>query len=231
MRGKKIIKAALLRRVAFLAAMLCCFLLSGQRNKSVILNARFIFSRGIYLSHDALQNNSPDLQWSEMDASLATNPESGMARVAYIRNKAGGADVPLDSVYAIVRDSLVYLRLQEDSLDDGVQRFAALLLQGRISVYRLERQEVRMVEIAAFNPTTGRPFRKAKVPRKEYVEVLYLFDFTTGKRAELNRENLFEWVAGDEFIADKIRELPAEELDFIRIIETFNSRHPVFFYR
>lgn len=230
MKWKKFTKAVSLKCIAVIATFLCSVPLRGQ-NTSVMLTPRFIFSGGIYLSLDAVQHNRPDYRWQEMQASLATNPESGMARVAYIRHKTGGANLPLDSIYAIGRDSLLYVRLEEDSLRQGVRRFAALLLQGRICVYRLEREEVRMVEMSAFNPVTGRPFRKAKVPRKEYVEVLYLFDFTTGDRAELNRDNLFRWVAEDAFITESIEALSPEELDFIRITETFNRRHPVFIYR
>jgi hypothetical protein len=230
MKWKKFIKAANLKCIALLATFLCGAPLVGQNN-SVMLTPRFIFSSGVYLTLDAVQHNRPDYRWREMKASLATNPESGLARVAFIRPEAGGANLPLDSIYAIGRDSLLYLRLEDDSLRQGVRRFAALLLQGRICVYRLEREEVRMLEMYAYNPATGRPFRKAKVPRKEYVEVLYLFDFSTGDRAVLNRDNLFRWVAEDAFITESIKALSSEELDFIRIIETFNRRHPVYFYR
>lgn len=187
----------------------------------------FLFSQGIYLSHDAVLQNQPDLTWEEIEADLACNPASGLARLAALQTREGQKVAPED-VFALCRDSLLYVRVEDPEVEKEVQLFGALLTQGSLCLYRYEKEETRMVTIKAYNPLTGKPFRSGQVPRKEWVERWKLFNLETGATADLTHKNLFEWIGNDTELAEQARSMPEEDLDMGRLIQAYNRRNPVF---
>lgn|GEM_PF-2048834 len=215
-----------MKYAALLLAFIWSSLLPAQKQER--LTPRFIFSSGIYLSLESVQQNRPDLQWPDVEAILASNPEKGLARLAALRRKDNGSVVPPETVYALARDSMLYVHIEVDSLEKEVQLFGGLLIQGKYSLYRFERQEMRMVTINAYNPLTGKPFRSGQVPRKQTVEIWMLYDIVSGAVAELTRNNVFEWVADDPELLQQLQSTPTEDIDWGRVLQTYNRRNPVY---
>lgn len=215
-----------LKYVALLLALIWTCLLPAQRQER--LTPRFIFSGGVYLSLESVQQNQPDLQWDEVEATLATNPEKGLARLAELRRKAGGGKIPPETVYALGADSLLYVKIEADSLEKEVQLFGGLLIQGKYSLYRFEKVETRMVTINAYNPLTGKPFRSGRVPRKETVEIWMLYNLASGAVAEMTRDNVFEWISDDPELLQQVQAMPGQDIDWGRVLQTYNRRNPVY---
>lgn len=193
---------------------------------SVRLSGRFVFAEGLYLNWESVRQNRPDHSLEALPDLWVANPETRLARLAEEGSEATAVD-PLD-VVAIGRDSLLFLRLDEMPPANGVVYFSGLWVQGRICLYRYERQETRMVEIKAYNPQTGRPFRSGKVPRDVTVEVYVMVDFPSGQRMELDRTTLFDWIGDDTRLLDQVRQLPEADLDLFRVLQTYNRRNPAF---
>lgn len=215
-----------LKYVALLLALICWGLLPAQQQER--LTPRFTFSGGIYLSLESVRQNRPDLKWDEVEATLATNPEKGLARLAELRRKAGGEKLPPETVYALGADSLLYVRIEADSLEEEVQLFGGLLIQGKCSLFRFEKEETRMVTISAYNPLTGKPFRSGRVPRKETVEVWMLYNPSSGAVAEMTRSNVLEWIADDPELLRQVQTMPTQDIDWGRVLQTYNRRNPVY---
>lgn len=193
---------------------------------SVRLSGRFAFTEGLYLTWESVQQNQPDHPLEALPGLWVDNPETRLARLAEEGSAATAID-PLELV-AIGRDSLLFLRLDEMPPARGVVYFSGLWVQGRICLYRYEREETRMVEIKAYNPQTGRPFRSGKVPRDVTLEVYVMVDFSSGRRAELDRTTLFDWIGDDARLLDQVRRLPEADLDLFRVLQAYNRRNPAF---
>jgi len=214
----------------FYTIIFCLLLASSlpgqEKGDSVLLSGRFAFAEGIYLSWEAVQQNRPDQPLDVLPELWVVNQETRLAR----QGAAMEESLPIDlaDVVAIGRDSLLFLRLEEMTPKAGIVFFSGLWVQGRICLYRYEREETRMVEIKAYNPQPGRPFRTGKVSRDVLVEVYVMVDFLSGRRRELDRASLFEWIANDPRLLEQVRQLPAADLDLFRVLQTYNRRNPAF---
>lgn len=193
---------------------------------SIRFDGRFVFAEGLYLSWESVRQNRPDHPLEALPGPWVANPETRLARLGETAGEAAPV-VPAD-VLAIGRDSLLFVRLEEMPPAGGVVYFSGLWVQGRICLYRYEREETRLVEIKAYNPQTGRPFRSGKVPRDVLVEAYVMIDFSSGRRLELDRTALFDWIGDDDLLLNQVRNLPEADLDLFRVLQTYNRRNPVF---
>lgn len=205
-------------------------LLAGQRDSS-ILNSGFRFEDGVYRSLDELRGNQPAYTWDEVSVKAAANAEHYRAQAEYVRLDESGALLPSDSVWAIVLDGLPYVRLAQDtSLKAGAMAFAGLRVRGRICYYRYERQQERLVEITAYNPLTGRPFRKGNIKKPETVEEERVFHLFTGDAGPLSRETLLRLVADDDQMVSTVEDLPeqAGRDRLYKCVLIYDDRNPVY---
>ncbi|MCB9300779.1 MAG: hypothetical protein H6566_09050 [Lewinellaceae bacterium] len=177
---------------------------------SVLLDKNFQFEDGIYLSFEEFRGNAPALGWDEVDAQVVSNMQSFSAQAAYIRHK-GGSALPLDSIWGFSLNGLPFVRLPDTATASSAMVFAGLRVRGRICYYTYETQETQMVEIAAYNPLTGRPFRRGWVPRTQTLVRERMLHFETGKIQPFGRATLQAWIEDDAQLWRTVSELTEAE--------------------
>lgn len=195
---------------------------------SARLEAAFRFQDGVYAGREQLLANRPAHTWDSLNVRLAANPEKYRAQAEYLRHKRTGHDLGRGEVWGIVIDGLPYILLEEEQ-SNGAMAFAGLRVRGRICYYRFEEDRVREVEITAYNPLTGKPFRKAAVQRPETVEVERIFDLATGQAGPLDLPTVRQLIAGDAQLLRSLEEQegPVDRERLYKIVLIYDDRNPL----
>jgi len=216
-------------RVVSIMTCLLYLAVASAQGDSVQVTKNFRFADGVYHAFSDFQGNTPTLPWDSVYVVSATNPETFLTQVEYIRRKNGG-EVNLDSIWGIVIDGIPYMRLPKGATSKKLTAFAGIRLRGIICYFSYEDEEEYFVEIQAYNPVTGVPFRKGKVKNKETVIREYMLHFQSGKIAEFTQENLVAWVSDDERLAQAIADLPESELyeKLFKGLLIYVDRYPVY---
>ncbi len=219
-----------MRTLILIAAtlLLSAVLLPAQRD-TALLNADFVFADGVYLSLEQLRQNDPAYSWSEVEARLAANRDSYSAQVEYIRPRAM-EPLPMEQVFALVLDGLPYIQVTDPALQRAAAYFAGLRIRGRLCLYAYEFKEQREVEMAAYNPLTGRPFRRGVVTKEEEVLVRRLIHLETGERGGFTRESLLQLMADDPKMQRTVEELEDSGLEerMYKCILIYDDRNPIY---
>lgn len=210
-----------------------CFIITGSLSlraqvDSLPFNADFSFQNGIYLTLEQLQQNQPAYKWNEVEARLAANRDKYFAQMEYLKPR-GLAALPVTEVYAFVLKGLPYIRVEDSALAGQAATFAGLQIRGKICYYTYERRELKTLEMAAYNPLTGKPFRKGKIQRDKLITVERLLDFTTGQRLPHNRENTAALMADDPQMVRTVAELPADAVGekLYKCVLIYDDRNPI----
>jgi len=204
--------------------------MAGAQADSAQLKAAFRFQDGVYLSIDALRSNQPDYRWKEISAKLAANAESYRAQAEFIRPRDGSA-LPESNIWGIVLDGLPYIMLPTEIMEDtAVLHFAGLRVRGRICYYEFEREEERLVEIKAYNPLTGRPFRRGNISKREIINEARILHLITGQHGPLDRSTLIGMIGNDTKMYRTVEELPetASTEMLYKCVLIYDDRNPVY---
>lgn len=209
------------------------FCVSSLPISAQALDRNYIFQDGIYLSFAAFQADQPDWPLDQLEGRLVTNEETGLTKSDFlaVKQDTGAMPLVLDEIWGICLDGRPYIRLQGEGASAGFATFALLRVRGAICYYRFDVEEPRYVEVKAYNPLTGRPFRRAKVRNTEIVTRHKILHFETGKSADLSQENLREWVSDDAPLRRTVAELADNEKltdKLYRSLLVYNDRHPVY---
>lgn len=202
--------------------------LSAQTD-SVLVTKNFKFNDGVYRSFADWRHNRPNWAWDSLDVVSATNPNTFLTQVEYIRF-SDGRSLPLDSIWGLVINGIPYVRLPKGSVDKPLTSFAGMRVRGKIAYYNYEVTEEEMVEIRAYNPVTGVPFRKGKVKRETKALREFMIHFERGETVVFNRENLMAWIADDARLAEAVAALPEEDLEekLFKALLIYVDRYPVY---
>ncbi|MCO6480550.1 MAG: hypothetical protein J5I94_28160 [Phaeodactylibacter sp.] len=203
--------------------------LAAAQPDSVQVTRNFEFADGIYLSFEELQANRPSLKWEDVDAQLVASQQSFTAQVAYIRRKDGG-ELPPDSIWGLCLQGTPFIRLPDTAMGREAMAFAGLRVRGRICYYTYEVEETRMVEIAAYNPLTGRPFRKGAVSKQVALVREKMLHFENGRQAAFSRENLLDWIKDDPQLWRTVADLSDEEAQekLYKCLLIYDDRNPAY---
>ncbi|MCI4648769.1 hypothetical protein [Phaeodactylibacter sp.] len=197
---------------------------------SAQLKAAFRFQDGVYLSIEALRNNQPDYRWKDLSAKLAANAESYRAQAEYIRSK-DGVELPRARIWGMVLDGLPYILLPNEAVKDtSVLHFAGLRVRGRICYYEFEREVERLVEIKAYNPLTGRPFRRGNISKREIINEARILHLLTEQHGPLDQPTLISMIGDDTKMYRTVDELPATaSTDMLyKCVLIYDDRNPIY---
>ena len=196
---------------------------------SVQVTRNFQFEDGIYLTFEELQANRPSLSWEDVDAQLVASQQTFMAQVVYIRKKDGG-QLLLDSIWGICLKGTPFVRLPDTAQEQQAMMFSGLRVRGRIGYFTYEVEKTEMVEMAAYNPLTGRPFRKGAIPRKVAAVQEQILHFEDGRRNPFSREGFLEWIEDDQQLWRTVADLSDEEVQekLYKCLLIYNDRNPVY---
>lgn len=178
---------------------------------TVLLTKNFRFANGIYFNLEQLRANQPAIALDSMKLDYFTNPQTSLTQLNAIFLKKNTEPFPLDSIWAICLDGVPSLRVPSDEINRELPNFAALKLRGKICYFTYPDYRPKTIQVSAYNPVTGRPFRRGKVVRDEEVIIEKMLQFDTGEIADFNVENLLNWIKDDPLLAETIIELPSAE--------------------
>ncbi len=192
------------------------------------LNKYFRFTDGVYLSWNAFRQNRPEWPAQELSMLAFTNPKNKRTVVEWIRTRQD-QNLPIDSIIVLVRQGVPFLALPSAWTGDTIVTFVPLKVRGKICYLTYPDTELEVRTFAAFNPKTGRPFRRAVVQRSKDVIRQKIVFFPTGEILDFTKENLRKLVADDPTVAAMIDALPERATDqqLYHILITYDSRHPV----
>ena len=188
-------------------------LLFGQlvsAQDSVLLTKNFQFTDGIYLNFEDLQNNKPTFAWEEIEATIFTNPQTLLTQISSISLPDGTNNIalPTDRVFAISMAGVPYLQINADESNKDLATFAALKVRGKLCYYGFPSIETKAIEMHAFNPKNGLPFRTSTIEREEEVFVEKLLDFETGETVDFTVANFINRISDDPKLIETIRLMP-----------------------
>lgn len=216
--------------IRYLICGVCCWgnlLLTAQE-----VTPTFSFADGLYYSYQEFVRNDPAVPLDQLRTRLVTNPRTWVTQVESLIDRQTGQPIDIDALWGMSIDGIPYIRIPADSIDKPLPAFAGLRITGHLCYFQYERTEVRAVEMAAYNPLTGRPFRKAQVKRPFSELRERILRFESGEVAPFTRLQLIQWTSRDRMIQNTLRRLPldAENLEdqLYNVMLSYNKRHPVF---
>lgn len=202
---------------------------AGAQVDSVLVTKNFKFEDGLYVTVAEFQQNRPAIPWKDVKAILASNPQTFLIQVESLYSSGTGPIAP-DSLWGLCLGGIPYIRLQPEAVDKPLPTFAGLRVRGRICYFEYQRDTVLAREMAAYNPLTGKPFRKGKVDMKATLEFKCMLDFDSGKTAPFDLPHFLEWIAGDDRLYQTYAEmdpaLAAEKL--FKGLLIYLDRNPLF---
>lgn len=209
---------------------LCTNVLFAQTD-SLLVTKNFAFEDGVYLSFESFQRNEPAFSWDDLSANLFSNPQTYMAKVEYIQDKATGKSISMDSIWGISLGGLPYIKIGSLDRTSQLTNFAALRIRGKICYFDYEAFEEVAVPIKAYNPYTGEPYLESSVTRQKKVMEEWLMDFNSGEIIRLTPDNLKAWVADDAQLVDAINSLGDEAWEWEKLFKCiliYDDRHPTY---
>ena len=187
------------------------------------LDADFRFRDGVYFTPEALIANQPDAEWGDIAGEMVQLPDDYRVQIDSFGYKQGRYVTP----YAISLDGLPYLFVRQDTRRP-FHEFAGLRNVGRYATLRFDTLEHTRQLMEAFNPATGRPFRRGWVERDRRREVHRIVDMTDGRRFPLEVAVVARLVAGETDLSSAVAKLaPDEEQKMIRALVLYNERYPL----
>lgn len=200
-----------MKQILLVICLVCfsCFIF-GQPD-SLLLTKNFKFKDGIYLTFSDFQKNQPSFTWEEVNSRMATSDEGFVAQVEFIRKDQQVLD--LQQIWGICIGGIPYIRLPKGEVTESATVFAGLRVRGKICYFKYKDEEVDTVEVKAYNPLNGRPYRQAKVPVERTVQNEKMLNFQTGEIAEFTPQNFLDWIQDDRQLWNTVSELSPEDAE------------------
>ena len=197
---------------------------------TVLLDNGFAFADGLYTDFAALKANIPTYTWDEVYAQLFANPQTFVARLHSLDHRAGQRPIAADSLWGIVLEGVPYIRVSADAHPGTGVPFVGLKVRGRLAYFTWESKEEQEVQIRAYNPVNGRPFRTGTV-RKE-VPVFYeqLLHFTDGRVEPFDVATVLTAIRSDDKLHRTLRELPEAQAwdQLYKTVLVYDDRNPFY---
>ena len=194
-----------------------------------ILNQDFKFQTGAYYSFEEFQNNNPSYKGIEIEGNYFINRETRQAKVEYIRLKANGKLLDLDTMWGICIKGIPYIRVTPNLPAHHLKVFASLEVRGKICYYAYDDLNEKHIPFKAYNPVVGKPFRTVTLKRNIPIIREKMLHFETGAIADFNYKNLLEWVAAERSIKKALESMGPKEAEekLFEALLLYNEKHPV----
>jgi len=203
--------------------------LSAQSAENPLLTKNFKFEDGVYLSYDSFKSNQPDYSWEQLKSNLTTNPQTFITQIEYIKIKDSEKVLPLEDLWGICLGGIPYIRLEKGAINKPLTAFAGIQLRGNICYFSYEDVKMRKVRMPVYNPIHKIPYQSAYVDRPLYFFYEKMLRFETGEIADLNVENLQEWIKDDSQLVKAVGVLDPEEVGekLFKCLLIYDDRHLV----
>ncbi len=200
---------------------------AADAQDSVLVTKNFKFEDGIYLTFQAFQNNSPDYSWNEVNSQVFINGESFISKTENFVLK-NGTQLPFLNVWGFSYNGIPYIRVRNEA---AFATFSALRVRGKLCYFSFEDRVSEWVEISAYNPVNGRPFRTGKVEKIVEVVKEKMLYFETGEIQDFNHTNFLLAIKDlDPPLWNTLADMGPEEVKdkLFKSLLIFDDRHEVY---
>lgn len=220
----------MLRTLFYILFLFTTLSVAAQEDSLVLLDQRFVFENGVYVTYSAFRQNKPDIAWKDVEANWVTNPQTLMTQIEFLRRKDTGEQIAVETVWGVVIGGVPYIRLQPEEVEKPLPVFAGFRLWGNICYYSFETEVTQKIAIHAYNPNTGKPFRTGYIDREETVLQERMLRFETGEIAIFNQENFLDWIKDDQQLWNTVSKLsPTEAKEkLFKSLLIYDDRHAVY---
>jgi hypothetical protein len=211
----------------FLLISLVFSIIVTYAQDSVLVTKNFKFEDGIYLTFEAFQTNNPDYLWNEVNSQVFINGESFISKTENFVLK-NGRQLPFLDVWGFSYNGIPYIRVSNEA---AFATFSALRVRGKLCYFTFKEEVSEWVEISAYNPVNGRPFRTGKVEKiVEVIREKMLF-FETGQIQDFNHANFLMAIKDiDGPLWNTLADMGEEEAKskLFKSLLIFDDRHEVY---
>lgn len=187
------------------------------------LDANFRFRDGVYLSHQALLNNTPDAPWSEITGEMVQLSEDFRLQIDGYGYKTSDYRPP----YAVALDGLPYLFVRHNTKRD-YHEFSGLRTLGTFATVQYDTIVHAELLMRAYNPANGLAFREGYVKRDQQRTLDRIIDMQSGRRLPLDQPTVMRLVGEEtDLLAALERSERATTERLLRAIRIYNDRHPL----
>ena len=172
----------------------------------------FDFENGIYLSHDALMQNVPDIAITSAEG-VYSNP----LKILRINPDDFGLKSH-QSIRYVVDQGLPYLRVVRCCPDQII--YVGLTIVGSLSLVNYESEKIVDIPMTAYNPYNNKPFLKGSVKRETSIKVTKI----------LNMKNGAVYNPGDQEFLELVQlQNPIQDLEeMIDVISNYNKTNKIY---
>lgn len=213
------------KRILFVGVLvLVTAILYGQDK----LTNTFGFSNGIYKTFEEFKQNQPSISWQDVTSDLVVLESVHKAKLANLLSLDSSV-INIGNIWGFTVNGTPYKKVLEEE-ENGFYSFSGLQLRGQICYYEYDIIKQVPVEVSAYNPLTGKPFRTSTVMREKKEKIKIMLDFKSGNEDVFSLESVEKWIASDEKLLETFHQTKLEDkkkklLKFIRI---FNDRNEIF---
>lgn len=203
----------------YLILLLPCWVF-GQ--EATVVDDGFRFQDGVYLSHESLMANRPEVPWEEISGEMVQLAEDYRVQIDAFGYKGGNYRKP----YAIALDGLPYLFVRAVA-KRNYHEFAGLRNRGTLSTMRYDTIVRSKLLMKAYNPANGLAFREGYVERDQQRSLSRVIDLRDGRWYTLDRPTVMRLLAEEDDLVDALERTEAEDTEkIIRALKLYNGRHP-----
>lgn len=212
----------------YLIPLFCCFNFTLFGQDSVQLVNSFEFEDGVYLTINDLQQNQPNYNWGEINASAHINREKKVIRLEYLNTKDSSKIGLEKEVWGICVEGIPYVRMVDSMKQQTI--FVALRIRGKLGYFYYDSYEMREVPMTIYDPNTGQAVWQQSVENKEPIIVEKIMNFQTGSIANMEVEIFKGWIQDDPQLSNTINDLSATEAreKLYKMLLIYNDRNPYY---
>ncbi len=218
----------MLRRCILTGLCFVFSMLNMQAQDSVLLNRSFRFEEGVYLNYEQFKNNRPAYKMEDIDMVYVINPQTLLAQVASV-TLPSEEKLDLSSLWGVSIQGRPFIQIKRERVGKTLASFAGFRILGQLCFFTFDVPVEVPVEIKAYNPLTGKPFRSGTISKTEVRQAQLIMDFQSGQIVPFSKPNLLSWVEKDNRISSLVRSIEPNDGDtLLRALIAYNDRNLLF---
>ncbi len=215
-------------RLVFLLSYFIFLMASLQAQDSMLLNRSFRFDDGIYLNYEQFKNNRPAYSMEDISMVYVVNPQTLLAQVASV-TLPSEEKLDLSKLWGVCIKGRPFIQVNKERVGKSLASFAGFSVLGQLCFFTFDVPVEVPVEIKAYNPLTGKPFRSGTISKTEVRQAQLMMDFQSGEILPFSKNNLLKWVDNDSRISNLVRSLEPDDGDtLLRALIAYNDRNLLF---
>lgn len=193
------------------------------------LTNTFNFSNGIYKSFEEFKQNKPSVSWQDVTSDLVVLESVHKAKLGNLLSALDSSAINIGNIWGFTVNGTPYKKVLDEE-ENGFHAFAGLQLRGQICYYEYEMVAQVPIEVSAYNPLTGKPFRTSIIMREKREIHKIILDFKSGNEDVFSLESVEQWIASDKKLLGTFNQtvLADRKKKLLKFIQIFNDRNEVF---